>query len=429
MQARTARSNPGTFGVPKGQAMRRKVSVYELAIGMYVAELDKPWEQSSFLFQGFEIESDNDIQALQYECEYVMIEEARSKPASLQPGAVRRPMAPRASTTITSRIGVDVPAVPLRQEMKQVVQAQKTASTNITRVLDDVRLGKSLDTQDTKSAVTQMVSSISVNPNSMLWLANLRQKHQRSANHCLNTSIVSIAFGKHVGLSESDLNMLGQGAMLHDIGQVRIPPAILDKPGKLTEEEWQVVRKHPVDGEAVLKITKQLPDKVLEIVRWHHERLDGKGYPDGLSGDAVPLSARIVGMVDAYETMTSDHPYRPAMTPADALRVLRTDGIQAYGKDLVQEFIRCLGIYPIGSLVECNNGALAVVVSSTASSRLKPVIMVVRDEKGNDTKPRMLLSLATMDPAIAGRWNIKGNADPKLHKIDLPGIIAEESGI
>ena len=407
--------------------MRRKVSVNELAIGMYVAELDIPWEQSTFLFQGFEIETDEDLEKLQNDCAYVIIEETRSKPDSLKPGAGRRPVVSRASTTITSRSSPEHAA--LKKDLKEVATAQKAASKTITRVMDDARLGKSLDTEDTKSAVTQMVSNISHNPNSMLWLANLQQKHARSASHCLNTSILAIAFGKHIGLSEVDLNMLGQGAMLHDIGKMRISPAVLDKPGKLSEEEWLVVRKHPLEGEAALKLSKQLPDQVLEIVRHHHERLDGKGYPDGLSGDAVPLAALIVGLVEAYETLTSDNPYRPASTPAEALRVLRAEATPAYGKDLVQEFIRCLGIYPIGSLVECHNGALAVVVSSTPDSRLKPVIMVVRDEQGKDTRPRIVLSLANMDAARAARWGIKGNADPKVHKIDLPGIIAEESGL
>ena len=407
--------------------MRRKVNVSELAIGMYVAELDKPWEQSSFLFQGFEIESEEDLAKLKEECRTVVIEETEASKAAVAKASATRPAAPIVSTTITSRSAPDTS--PLKREIKEVVQAQAAAKTNITRVMEDVRMGKSLDTKDTKAAVTQMVSAISASPNSMLWLANLQQRHERTASHCLNTSILSIAFGKHIGLSDVDLNILGQGAMLHDIGKVRVPPQILDKAGPLTEEERQLVRKHPVDGEAVLKLTRQLPDKVLEIVRWHHERLDGKGYPDGLAGDAVPLGARIVGLVDTYESLTSDSPYRPASTAADALRVLRTEGAEAYGKDLVQEFIRCLGIYPIGSLVECNNGALAVVVSSTPASRLKPVIMVVRDEHGKETRPRMLLSLANMNDELATRWGIKGNADPRKHQLDLPGIIAEEAGI
>ena len=407
--------------------MRRTVKTGELAIGMYVAELDKPWEQSSFLFQGFEIETDEDLAKLRTECQFVVIEETEASKAAVAKAAAARPTAPAAAvTTITSRSGPEPTG--LKKEMKEVIQAQSVARTNITRVMEDVRMGKSLDTKDTKAAVTQMVSAITVNPNSMLWLANLRQKHERTAGHCLNTSILCIAFGKHIGLSDVDLNLLGQGAMLHDIGKVRIPPAILDKPGSFTEEERQLVRRHPVDGEAVLKLTRQLPDKVMEIVRSHHERLDGKGYPDGLAGDAVPLGARIVGIVDTYDSLTSDSPYRPASTAADALRVLRSEGADAYGKDLIQEFIRCLGIYPIGSLVECNNGALAVVVSSTLASRLKPVIMVVRDERGKETKPRMLLSLATMGDDLVSRWGIKGNADPKKHNLNLPGIIAEEAG-
>ncbi|HEY1771627.1 MAG TPA: HD-GYP domain-containing protein [Gammaproteobacteria bacterium] len=406
--------------------MRRKVTVSELVRGMYVAELDKPWENSSFLFQGFAIENDEDLAKLRDECQFVFIEEAQSTPASLKPAA--RPVAgPSVSTTITSR-GGPVDSTPFHKEIKQVVQTQQLARSNISRVLDEARLGKTLDTKETKGAVTQMVSAVTANPNSMLWLANLRLKHERTASHCLNSAILCIAFGKHIGLSEVDLNMLGQGAMLHDIGKVRIPPTILDKAGALSEAEVQQVRKHPVDGEAVLKLTRQLPDKVLEIVRHHHERFDGNGYPDGLAGEQVPLGARIVGMVDTYDSLTAETPYHVALTPADALGVLRSEGADQFGKELVQEFIRCLGIYPIGSLVQCNNGALAVVVSSTPASRLKPVIMVVRDERGKDTRPRMLLSLATMDPALAARWGLKGNVDPKAHNIDLSAIIAEETG-
>src|SRR5579872_5697475 len=204
--------------------MRRKLNVSELVIGMYVAELDKPWEKSSFLFQGFEIENDEDLGKLREECQFVFIEETQSTPASLK--AAPRPVAaaPSVSTTITSRSG-PVESGGFQREIKQVVQAQQLARTNISRVLDEARLGKTLDTKETKGAVTQMVSAVTANPNSMLWLANLRLKHERTASHCLNSAILCIAFGKHIGLSEVDLNMLGQGAMLHDIGKVRIPPA------------------------------------------------------------------------------------------------------------------------------------------------------------------------------------------------------------
>jgi len=406
--------------------MRRKVSVNELAIGMYVAELDKPWEQSSFLFQGFVIETPEDLKQLREECRHVFVDVAPPRDAHT-PNAARRPMAPSASTVITSRSAPE--AVAFRNEVREVAKTQQAAGTTITRVMDDFRMGKSLDTAGTKTAVTQMVGAISHNPNSMLWLTNLREKHQRTASHCLNTAILAIAFGKHIGLNEADLNILGQGAMLHDIGMARIATAIVDKPGKLTEEEWQAVHKHPADGEAVLKITRKLPEKVLEIVRMHHEHLDGKGYPDGIAGDSIPLAALITGLVDAYDSLTTDSPYRAAVSPADALRILRLESAHMYGRELVQEFIRCLGIYPVGSLVRCNNGALAVIMSSNAESRLKPLIMVVRDENGADIKPRLLLNLATMGEDLALRYGIAGNADPKAYKLNLPGIIAEEAGL
>jgi HD-GYP domain-containing protein (c-di-GMP phosphodiesterase class II) len=208
---------------------------------------------------------------------------------------------------------------------------------------------------------------------------------------------------------------------------MRIPPLMLEKPGKLSEDERLVVNKHSAEGFAVLKMSRQLPEEVLDVVRCHHERVDGRGYPEGLKGDMVPLFARVAAIADAYDNMTSDNSYRAAMTPGEALRILRTQGSEEYGRDLVQEFIRCLGIYPVGSVVQLNSGAIAMVISSNMASRLKPVIMLIRDEAGTNLKPRTMLNLASLsDEMLTEKWGIQGMADPKILGLDLQGIVSEE---
>jgi putative nucleotidyltransferase with HDIG domain len=405
--------------------MLRKTEVANLRIGMYVAELDRPWVESPFLFQGFVIESDEDLAKLRETCVYVYVDDMKSPQLADNRLTPRTPAAGKASTTITGFNSVEKAA--FTTDIKRVEQARSKASVNVTRVLGNVRLGKSVDTEESKAVVETLVENISHNPNSMLWLTNLRQKHEHTATHCLNTSIIAVTFGRHLGMKEDELNLLGLGAMLHDVGHMRIPPLMLEKPGKLSEDERLVVNKHSAEGFAVLKMSRQLPEEVLDVVRCHHERVDGRGYPEGLKGDMVPLFARVAAIADAYDNMTSDNSYRAAMTPGEALRILRTQGSEEYGRDLVQEFIRCLGIYPVGSVVQLNSGAIAMVISSNMASRLKPVIMLIRDEAGTNLKPRTMLNLASLsDEMLTEKWGIQGMADPKILGLDLQGIVSEE---
>jgi len=261
--------------------MLRKTDVTELRIGMYVAELDRPWVESPFLFQGFTIESDEDLAKLRETCRYVYVDDMKSPQLADNRLVSRAPTTGRASTTVLSGAN-QVDRKAFTTDIKRVEQARSKAGGNVTRVLGDVRLGKSVDTEESKAVVETLVDNISHNPNSMLWLTNLRQKHERTATHCLNTSIVAVAFGQHLGMKDDELNLLGLGAMLHDVGHVRIPPLLLNKPGALSEDERLVVRKHAADGHAVLKISRQLPDEALDVVRCHHERVDGRGYPGRL---------------------------------------------------------------------------------------------------------------------------------------------------
>ncbi|HKI73965.1 MAG TPA: HD domain-containing phosphohydrolase, partial [Pseudomonadales bacterium] len=372
-----------------------------------------------------------DLEKLRDTCEFVYVEDTKSTSDAVGALQDRRPAPPSStsSVTVTSRSNASAtPAPATVSEIRVITKTLAVAHMTITRTMEDLRMGKSIDTQESKAVVQHLVKHVSSNPSSMLWLTNLHQKHEHTAQHCLNVSILAIAFGHHLNLSDEQLNLLGLGAVLHDVGKMRIPKEILDKPGKLTDEEYARIKSHAVDGYTVLKLARNIPDEALAVVRSHHERINGKGYPDGLQGDAIPRLARIVAIADAYDMMTGDYPFRAAVPPADALRILRTEGAMEYGADLVQEFIKCLGIYPVGSLVQVGSGALGIVMASNPSSRLKPLLLLVRNDKGEDIKPRTLMNLALLpdDKASNEKWAIQTVVDPKEHNVDVSAIVAEE---
>lgn len=405
--------------------MRVKMDVADVQLGMYVAELDRPWLDSPFLFQGFVLESEGDLETLREHCNYVFVDVEKSA----DPEAVREAVGESTGQKSRERARIEhSPAADsFRSNIKRAVQTFKHSTSSVIKFFDDNRLGKSIDTDDAKAVVSDLVTTISNNVNTALWLTSLRNRTEEAAAHCLNVSILSVAFARHMGYSHDQMQVVGLGALLHDIGFARTPESILKKPDALTDKEYEIIKKHPRDGHSVLKLTGKIPPGALDIVLHHHERQDGSGYPDGLKGDEIAESVRLVSIADAYDSMTSERPYHKAMTPQDALTTLHKRSADDFGESLMEEFIKCVGIYPIGSMVLLNTGALGVVVSSNSDVRLRPLVLLVRDEQGRDIRPRKLVNLATL-AAHRGNdaWNISRVVNPSDYGIDIAAIAAED---
>jgi HD-GYP domain-containing protein (c-di-GMP phosphodiesterase class II) len=294
------------------------------------------------------------------------------------------------------------------------------------RLFEDVRNQRPLNLDIAKEVVQAMQDSLAKNQDTLVWITNLQFPKEANACHNFNVAVLSMLFGRHRGMSRGDIIALGLGGLLHDLGKTHVPAAMLEKDGALTPEERAMVRKHAIEGYEVLNATGQVTNNVLEIVRYHHERADGSGYPEGLYGGSVPELSRIVAVVDAYDSMIGGY-YRRVMTPTDALRVLKNEAGEEYGLDLVEDFIRCLGTYPIGSLVELNSGSVVMVVGSNPDARLKPMVMFVRNEEGRFEKPRMLRDLSKLSDAdLAQRWGISRLVDPVSYGIHMWNLILEE---
>ncbi len=376
--------------------MKKKVHVSDLKWGMYVCELDRPWPETSFCFQGFVITSEEEINQLRQYCKskYVYIETAPEE--GITPRAQARGVSTRLPPVADAPAGRKpdfriLEETPVHERPKRVYQDQtrledeveairevhQQAITLIYTIMDDAHLGKSLDTTTAKKLVARMAKSVLRNPDALICFTQLKKKDDYTALHSLRVSILALAFGRHLGFEEEELNLLGMGALLHDIGKMRVPSAILNKPGKLTQHEFEIMQGHVPAGVQILEKTHDIPSKAIEVTRLHHERYNGTGYMKQLKRDQIGLFGLLGAIVDVYDALTSDRAYQDGISPLDALWQMYAWRVRDFHPALVEQFIQCIGIFPIGSVVILNTGAVGVVRTMNRAQRLKPEVMLV----------------------------------------------------
>lgn len=362
----------------------REIRTDQLTLGMYVCRLDRPWAETPFLMQGFELASMDDIVLLQRHCRSVWIDVQRGPgPRDAPLGVLERGSRPSTAARpdpealLGSQVHVD--KVRFDQELPNARAAQDNAVLLASKILDDVRTGRKLSPEDVSGAVEPIVRSVLRSADAMFWVNALRKHDAYAYSHAINCSALAAAFGRHLGLPEEMLVDAASGALLLDIGKARLPPELLSHPGKLDPERLAQARSH-------LQLSLQLldeggirNDRVRDMIRTHHERCDGSGYPDGLSGGAIPLFGRMGGIIDSFDAMTSHRPHAPAMARHEALQDIYRSRETLYQGELVEQFIGCLGVYPTGSLVELSTGEVAVVMAQNPTRRLRPRVMLLTD--------------------------------------------------
>ncbi len=360
--------------------MEKKIAADQVIRGMFVCRLDRPWLETPFLLQGFYVMNDEDISALKEYCEYVFIE--TEAPAlkvdfkdSLNGKNSWRQTAsdlPRPTTEYRDQHPVEKEITIVKELRKEVCQA-------IDEIMVNVKDDKKLDVQRTKDVVSSMTDSILRNPNAFLWMRMLKDKDSYTYSHCMDSSALAIAFGRYMGLSRAQLEDLGIGALLSDVGKMQVPAELLSKPGKLTEKEFEIVKKHVEYSVRIMQRSGNLSKPAIAAAATHHERFDGSGYPRGLKGREIPVLGRMAAIVDCYDAITSDRPYRKQISANEAVRRLYEWRGSAFQSELVEQFIQTLGTYPTGSIVELNTGQVGIVVSQNRLRRLRPKIMLVLD--------------------------------------------------
>lgn len=372
-----------------------KVDVRDLKLGMYVAELDRPWLETPFLLQGFEIREDREIAELRKRCRYVYVDiyrctkftpqyfqsavMARSRQLEAEDARIRQKVRELSQQTPV--------AAPVRktyadqttfeQEIVQAKSVEREARTLMNESLADAIGGKQLNLEMSKKVIANMVDSVVRNPDALVCLSQLKDVSEYTALHSIRTTIIALAFGRHLALSRDELTTLGLGVMLHDIGMVKVPKEILDKHGGLTDEEFDIMTTHVQWGLEIVKASGGLPPGAMDVIAQHHERSDGQGYPHHRQGTAIAPAGMIGAIVDVYDAVTSDRIYGTALSAEDALKSMYEWRSKDFQPQLIEEFIRCMGIFPIGSLVELSNGTVGVVITINRARRLKPKIALV----------------------------------------------------
>ena len=386
-----------------------KIDVNDLQVGMFVVELDKPWEESSFMFQGLEIKSQSDVLAVQKECSFVWVD---YEELNLQPSNNSNHL-PAAGVGSTRDSGVQV-----EDELDAAQEVHALANETITTLFEEIRLGAEIDGGKVKQAVNGCVDSILRNPDASVWLTRIQAKHEATAQHSLNVAALSIVMAKSMCMSAREMEDIGVCGMLHDVGKTSLSSEILEKVGPLSETEMEEMRRHTRYGRDILISTKSVMSGAADVAHAHHERPDGKGYPRQLDDDSIPLYAKIVAIAEAYDTMTINQPYRAARSPSDALQELYAQRGKQFDEDLVIRFIDSVGIFPPGSIVEMLNGEIGIVLSNT-SDKLRPRVILILDPVGEPTAQR-IVDLSQMEVNNEGHvYQIKTTHSDGAYGIDV----------
>ena len=290
----------------------------------------------------------------------------------------------------------------IEDELPLAQEAHDKVENIVQSVIDDLNKSKSLELDKVNDAVGWMVESVVRNPDGMIWLTRLKSVDAYTYDHGLNTAIYLIAFGRHLGLPEDQLQVIGTVGLMQDVGKIKLPRTLLEKRSKLSPAELKVFQSHVAHSIDVMRTSKDASDVLIDAIAQHHERFDGSGYPNGLAGEQITLLGGMAGLADSYAAMISARPYAQPVSVQQALHSLYSTRDQAFKSDLIEQFIQCVGVFPVGSLVELNTGEVAVVVSQNRARRLKPRVMLVLDKNRQSFPSPVMLDLI-YDPTVPGK--------------------------
>ena len=348
--------------------LKRSVNLLEL--GMFVSRLDRPWEETDFVYQGFQINTLDELHTLKEVCEYVYVRAAK------QQWHVEQDSQPAAQEKQQERITY-INKIPIDQELNHIRSAYKDACSQTSSILDTIRLTGELNVQQVNQVVDDCVDSILRNDSALVWLTQIRNKDNYTAEHSLRVCIYAIALGRELGFRELELQNIGVCGLLHDVGKVRIPQELLIKQSNLNEKEIKIMQQHPAYGKKLLISKAGIYPGAVDVAYCHHERLDGSGYPRGITAERIPYYAKIISILESYDSMISDKPYSKGMTTLDACRHIYQCKNTLYDKTILGHFIHFIGIYAPGSLVEMNTGEVGIIIETNNEDGIKPKILLI----------------------------------------------------
>ena len=404
---------------------RVAIDVGNASVGMYVAMLDRPWLETPFLFQGFEIRDQEEIDLLQRYCTVIHVDIERS---TISPHELKRlvklqetrrrskkasgPKPVREENRwllmlrrLLARIGLGTQATAdaatgdegypilstVRGEASEAQDAYTRLADHYAQLVDRARINGDVNMSALRRAVTPAVDSILRNPDAMAWTVFSRKRNAEEYLRAVGTAIWCVIFGRFLGLDRQQIEELAMGGLLLDIGNVRLPDSVTAAQGAMSDEKLFMMKQHVQHGLDILARSKAVPQTVIDMVGTHHERADGSGYPGGLQGSKIPPFGRIAGIADAYDAMTTLNAYSPALAAYDAARELNELRGRHFAAEVVEQFLRSMGMFPTASVVELSDGTVGVVLEQNRRNALKPkVLVLMHKDEGPLEKPKVV---------------------------------------
>lgn len=408
--------------------MLKKISVNQVRIGMFLHALEGAWVDHPFWRTRFVIENEAHLsKLLASSIKEVWIDD--DKGLDVAPPAAESVAAPvepkpdplvalqetKAPTKLTHAAGTkrdkDVSSTSLGEELRQAAEVCKQGKQKVMTMFRDIRLGKALDAESCLPLVEDISASVLRNPGALVSLARLKTQDDYTYMHSVAVCALMVALGRELGMDVDACRSAGLAGLMHDLGKALMPVEVLNKPGKLTDVEFAIMRSHPERGHAMLLEGKGATEEVLDVCLHHHERVDGKGYPHALEGNAISQVAKMGAICDVYDAITSDRPYKKGWDPAQSIAQMAS--WQGHFDAVIFAcFVKSLGIYPVGSLVKLESGRLAVVVEQNPTALTSPYVKVFFSIKSNMPIPMQRLDLSRNTDRIVGResnaqWGFK----------------------
>lgn len=397
--------------------MRKRISIDQLKIGMRVEKLDRSWLATPFLRHRFTITSTGQIAKLHASGVQQLDVEIHESDQDSTPCLPATPVGVEMPRPLSPTTKPEASSIPFVEELPAAKQAYSAAKMIIQQAMADVRMGRALNMEAVSEVVGSMADSILRCPDALTSLSRLKQFDEYTFFHSVNTSILALSVGRHLGYGREPLLQLGTGMLLHDIGKTQIPIEILNKPGRYEADEMEIMKHHVLRGAEILSDTTGLTDIFMTPALEHHERVDGTGYPHRRFKSDLSQFGLIAAIVDIYDAVTSNRCYHKGKTPHDTLQLLYQLGTQGHvDGTLVQQFVQVVGVYPVGSCVSLNTGESAIVKQVNHHDPLQPVVLLITDEAGHRRSPPLDLDLAAQAQQL--KRTIALILDPTTEGID-----------
>ena len=373
-------------GMEGGTMLYHKIAAADLRSGMYIIDTGVSWLKHPYLYATDGELTEQELTSLLAEgYSEAYIDLSRCRPGTLSPEL--EALVPSVARAETEKFIPPPPKVELKEELPKARMLFRTSLSMARNMMDGIRKGN-FDVPSAEPIVEDILESLDRNADALFSLCKLRQKDDYTYTHCVNASVMTTLFARGLGTSSNSLHAIGLGGLFHDVGKALIPLSILNAPRRLNDREMEVMKRHPQLGFDFLKQQATVPKEVVQIVLEHHEQYGGEGYPGKLAGENISLPGRIAAVVDVFDALTSKRVYKDPMPFSKALSILYSMRGKEFFPGMVERFIRLLGVYPMGSAVELEDGSKSVVSEPNMAAPMRPKVVLVRDKDGKDMGKR-----------------------------------------